>query len=110
MAWRVSTCLHINFWWLTGLDIPTDAFDEISVVDGDSYVSECERVHRLIEEELAVVLEVIVHFLACQWAWISVGLTPCLNSLAIAVHMEYLLRGMTGDLWSPKHFGVSEFK
>ena len=110
MSWRVSNCLDYELGWLTGLDIPADAFDEISVVDGDGYVSECERAHRFVEEELVVVLEVVVHFLACQWFRISLSLTPCLNSLVIAVHMEYLLRGMTGDLWSPKHFGVSEFK
>lgn len=92
------------------MDISTDAFDEISVVDGDGYVSECERVHCLVEEELVVVLEVVVHFRACQWFLISPSLTPCLSSLVIAVHMEYLLRGMAGDLWSPKLFGVSGFK
>lgn len=110
MAWRVSNCLDCELWWLTGLDIPADAFDEISIVDGDGYVSEREGVHRLVEEELVVVLEVVVHFLACQWFRISLNLTLCLNSLVIAVHMEYLLRGTTGDLWSPKNFGVSGFK
>lgn len=34
-------------------------------------------------------------------------LAPCLNRLVIAVHMDHILRGLTGDLWSPKHFGVN---